>query len=60
MDVSDVNEYPPRFPADSVRASVAEEEAVGSEVKCGIKKVKSSKLWGQLIRNKFGCRRWCS
>ena len=33
MDVSDVNEYPPRFPADSVRASVAEEEAVGTEVK---------------------------
>ena len=41
VDVSDVNEYPPRFPADSVRASVAEEEAVGSEVKCGIKKVKT-------------------
>ena len=33
VDVSDVNEYPPRFPADSVRASVAEEEAVGTEVK---------------------------
>lgn len=32
VDVSDVNEYPPRFPADSVRASVAEEEAVGTEV----------------------------
>ena len=41
VDVSDVNEYPPRFPADSVRASVAEEEAVGSEVKCGIKKVQN-------------------
>ena len=39
VDVSDVNEYPPRFPADSVRASVAEEEAVGSEVEYGIKKV---------------------
>ena len=39
VDVSDVNEYPPRFPADSVRASVAEEEAVGSEVESGMKKV---------------------
>ena len=32
-DVSDVNEFPPRFLADSVRASVAEGEVAGTEVR---------------------------
>ena len=31
--MSDVNEFPPRFLADSVRASVAEGEAAGTEVR---------------------------
>ena len=42
VDVSDVNEYPPRFLADSVRASVAEGEAAGTEVRRKAKRLKNA------------------